>query len=247
MSRRRTQPASNLAPATEPPAELYDADYFEQRIHRRHWFRDNPAKYRMRWDAVLRMLQPQPGDRVVDLGCAAGAHALRVAPLVAEVVGVDNSPAAIDAARRRGADCPNVRFEVADACDLASLDSGSFDKAMAIDFLEHIDDAALDRLQHAVWRVLRPGGRFVFYTPSATHYVERMKARNVVLRQLEGHIAVRSLPHYRAIFDRMPWRIVDQFTLPSTYPVFGLLDRALGALPLFQFRICMALERPGAA
>jgi ubiquinone/menaquinone biosynthesis C-methylase UbiE len=240
--------STRLDPQHGDAATLYARDYYRRQLHRRHWFRDNTAKRELRWQAVLRMLMPSRNDIVLDLGCAAGEHAVRVAPLVARLIGIDNSSAAVDFARERAKDLPNVEFVRADATALVHFADDYADKAMAIDFVEHINDNDLDRLQHEVFRVLKPGGRFALYTPCGSHYVERMKAHNFILKQIPGHIAVRVAPAYDRLFSLLPWRIVDRFYLPSTFPLFGAIDRALGPLPgigpLFRFRFCLALQKP---
>ena len=53
---------------------------------------------------VLELLQPQPGERILDLGCGDGALTEKLVALGAQVVGVDNSEEMIAAARRRGLD-----------------------------------------------------------------------------------------------------------------------------------------------
>jgi ubiquinone/menaquinone biosynthesis C-methylase UbiE len=220
----------------------YDAAYYENAFRRRHWFRDNDAKYEQRQRAVLRMVQPEPSDRVLDVGCATGDQAFMLAPNVECVLGIDSSAAAVRAARSRAAAHPNVAFVQADAARIP-LPDASFDKVMAIDFVEHIDDSALDAVQREVWRILRPGGVLAIYTPCACHYVERLKARNFILEQVPGHIAVRDRGQYETIFAALPWRIAQCFSLPSTYPLFGRLDQILARWPLFHFRLCMSLER----
>jgi ubiquinone/menaquinone biosynthesis C-methylase UbiE len=232
-------------------ATLYARDYYERRLHREHWFRDNRAKHELRWQAILRMVAPASDDLVLDLGCAAGEQAIRLAPRVGRVIGIDSSPAAIKLARERARDVPNVEFVQTDATTLADFPAGYADKVMAIDFVEHIVDDDLDRLQREVFRVLKPGGRFVLYTPCGSHYVERLKAHNIILKQIPGHIAVRTAAAYDRTFAALTWRIVERFYLPSTYPLFGFVDRALGSLPavgaLFRFRYCLALEKPSAS
>lgn len=51
---------------------------------------------------------------VLDIGCGAGRYTLALAPYVGQAVGTDLSPAMIEAARNRGQDVPNVRFDCAD-------------------------------------------------------------------------------------------------------------------------------------
>jgi cyclopropane fatty-acyl-phospholipid synthase-like methyltransferase len=230
---------------------LYGEDYYRRQLHREHWFRDNRRKHEMRWEAVLRLVQPTATDRVLDVGCAAGEHALRMAPLVARVTAIDSSPAAIALARRRGRGIGNVEFIEQDATRLDGIADETVDKIMAIDFIEHVGDAELRRLLAVSWRVLRQGGRVAIYTPCLTHYVERLKARNLILRQIPGHVAVRTPAHCEKVFGERAWAIADRFFLPSTYPLFGRLDRLLSPLPglggLFRFRYCVALEKPVSA
>jgi len=238
------------APQSDAPT-LYARGYYECQLHRSHWFLDNRRKHEQRWEGVLRMVAPSQTDVVLDLGCAAGEHAARLAPHVARVIGIDSSAAAIEIARERSKHVPNVEFAQGDATMLARYSDNYADKVMAIDFVEHIDDVALGRMEREIHRVLKPGGRFALYTPSGSHYVERLKARNWVLRQIPGHIAVRRAAAYDRVFAPPCWRVVERFHLPSTYPLFGLVDRALGPLPgigpLFRFRFCLAVEKARAS
>jgi ubiquinone/menaquinone biosynthesis C-methylase UbiE len=239
--------STRLDPQLGDASTLYVRDYYRRQLHHRHWFRDNSAKRELRWQAVLRMIAPARDDIVLDLGCAAGEHAIRLAPHVARVVGIDSSRAAIDLARERAKGLPNVEFVQADATALDDFADDYADKVMAIDFVEHIVDDDLDRLQYEVFRVLKPGGRVALYTPCGSHYVERMKAHSFILKQIPGHIAVRAAPAYDKLFSSLPWRFAERFYLPSTYPLFGHVDRALGRLPgigaLFRFRFCLALQK----
>jgi 23S rRNA (uracil1939-C5)-methyltransferase len=59
---------------------------------------------------VLDRLRPQPDDVVVDAYCGVGTFTALLAPRVREVIGIDESKAAIKDAVRNTADLPNVRF-----------------------------------------------------------------------------------------------------------------------------------------
>lgn len=101
---------------------------------------------------VLALLAPQAGERILDLGCGDGVLTERIAGAGAEVVGVDASPAMIEAARSRGIDA-----HVADGQALGF--AADFDAVFSNAALHWmLDPAAVAR---GVFAALRPGGRFV--------------------------------------------------------------------------------------
>jgi 23S rRNA (uracil1939-C5)-methyltransferase len=59
---------------------------------------------------VVDRLQPEPGDLVVDAYSGVGTFALLVAPLVREVVGIEEARSAVRDAIHNGRDLSNVRF-----------------------------------------------------------------------------------------------------------------------------------------
>ena len=101
---------------------------------------------------VVDLLDPQPGERLLDLGCGDGALTERLVAAGCEVVAVDSSPEQVWAALERGLDA-----RIADASEL-SID-GLFDGVFS--------NAALHWIKNPgpvianVWNALKPGGRFV--------------------------------------------------------------------------------------
>src|SRR5215472_3101278 len=61
---------------------------------------------------VLKLLAPQAGERILDLGCGTGQLTADIARSGAEVLGVDYSAEMIAGARKN---FPAIRFEVAEA------------------------------------------------------------------------------------------------------------------------------------
>ena len=103
-------------------------------------------------EPVLELLAPQPGERILDLGCGEGALTLRIAAAGADVLGVDKSAEQVTAARARGL--------AAEAMDGARLSFASeFDAVFSNAALHWM--GAPDAVIDGVWRALKPGGRFV--------------------------------------------------------------------------------------
>jgi ubiquinone/menaquinone biosynthesis C-methylase UbiE len=127
------------------------------------WLRatHSPAHSRRTAERNAAFLLPhlRPGMRLLDAGCGPGSITIGLARAVAhgEVVGVDASAEAIDAARERASaeGCDNARFEVADVCKLPYGDA-TFDAAFAHALLQHLP-WPLDALTE-IRRVLKPGG-----------------------------------------------------------------------------------------
>jgi trans-aconitate methyltransferase len=101
---------------------------------------------------VVQLLQPRPGERVLDLGCGDGALTVKLVAMGCEVVAVDASAEQVRAAQQLGLDA-----RVMDGEHL-ELD-GEFDAVFsnaALHWMKRPDDVIA-----GVWRALRPGGRFV--------------------------------------------------------------------------------------
>ncbi|WP_420446930.1 class I SAM-dependent methyltransferase [Candidatus Poriferisodalis sp.] len=120
-------------------------------------------------------LGAQRGDRVLDLGCGAGRHAFesvrRGCVTVAsdrdtdELRSVTDMFAAMDDAGEIDSQAPQriSHAVVADATALPYPD-GSFDRVIAAEVLEHIDDDVTAIAELA--RVLRPGGTIAVTVPA---------------------------------------------------------------------------------
>ena len=230
--------------------DLYPDAYFDQ-LHRVTPFAAPDRKWRERDRDILALADPGPGKTVLDLGSALGDVCFLLAPRVKEAVGVDASPRAIELARARASDrgFENVRFVAGDVADLHDVPDRSVDVAGAFDLLEHVDDETVRRMLRSLVRVLKPGGVFVAYTPNREHYVERLKAANVVLKQFPEHIAVRRPREIRRLLEGAGWRVRSITYSAAPFPVVRWLERLLLPIPLvgrlFRYRILVRAE-PGA-
>ncbi len=101
---------------------------------------------------VVTLLAPRAGERILDVGCGDGPLTKKLVEFGCEVVGVDASPAMIEAAKALGLDVyvmdgQALQFE------------GEFDAVFSNAALHWMKQA--DTVIAGVWRALKPGGRFV--------------------------------------------------------------------------------------
>lgn len=164
--------------------------------------------------AVMALLDPRPGDRVLDAGCGSGFDAVPLARAGCVVTGVDLSPRMVEAARRRGVE--------AHVADLTKLDLGrTFDKVLCCGPLEfcHDPERALRRIAEHV----AASGRLVLLVPvrglvgaayAAYHRRHGIRVRlfrvPALRRVLEGHgLAVGDVRR------PTPYTVVMQARAPS--------------------------------
>jgi len=109
-------------------------------------------------DAVLALLDPKPGELILDVGCGDGALTARIAGAGARVIGLDSSPEMVEAARARGLD---AFVADAEALDIESQSArwGQFDAVFSNAALHWMLDP--DAVASGIFESLREGGRFV--------------------------------------------------------------------------------------
>jgi SAM-dependent methyltransferase len=191
---------------------------------------------RLRLEALHDLVEPTAGDRIVDLGCAAGALTHYLSGFGATVVGVDSEARAIAKAQSL---FPGLQFRQADVADLPFREA-SFDKAVAGDLVEHLDDATFRAMLGELQRVLIPGGTLAIYTPNPLHLIERLKAHDLILAQNPTHIGLRTadelvqaLRDCGFVVDRADWR-------PSFFSLLRPVEQVLGRhLQTFRYRLCV--------
>lgn len=110
--------------------------------------------------ALLALLDPSL--EVADLGCGTGGVAALVARFAGRVVAIDESPAMLEAARRRLEQLPGTGEEVQlleGRLEALPLESASVDAALLVLVLHYV--AQPERALSEASRVLRPGGRLL--------------------------------------------------------------------------------------
>jgi SAM-dependent methyltransferase len=149
--------------------------------------------------SLMSLLDPQPGERILDVGCGQGVLAPHIVGRGAHYTGVDAGPRLLQIARRRHG-APG-RFLLSDARDLANtpgLREGEFD---AVVFLLSIQDMdPLDRvLASAAW-ALKPDGRLVMLLTHPAFRVPRQSGwgwderRRLHYRRVDRYLTPLAVP-----------------------------------------------------
>jgi demethylmenaquinone methyltransferase/2-methoxy-6-polyprenyl-1,4-benzoquinol methylase len=114
-----------------------------------------------RWRrALVQAVNPQPGERVLDVATGTGMVAFALAERGCTVVGLDQSPQMLAMARMKLRSVPaladRITFVQGEA-ERLPFETGSFDSLTFTYLLRYVDDRAATLAELA--RVVRPGGR----------------------------------------------------------------------------------------
>lgn len=185
---------------------------------------------------LLDWLDPQPGERILDVGCGDGVLTEKIAARGSTVVGTDFSEAMVAAARERGIDARVCRAEQLPF-------DGEFDAAFSNAVLHWIPDAAA--VIDGTARALKPGGRFIAEFGGHTNVAAIATAVRAVLirhgRRLED-VWTWYFPtpaEYAALLEALGFRVDEIALVPRPTPLPTGMD---GWLQTFGQRFRMTEE-----
>lgn len=132
-----------------------------------HYYEPANEWARLRVARVMSAAAILPGERILDLGCANGTFSFHSAFAGGRPVGIDLDMHALSTGRDAVAalDGPSTPRLAADARRLPFRDD-SFDVIVNADFIEHTRDEDKFPIFQEMYRVMKPGGRGVVYTPN---------------------------------------------------------------------------------
>lgn len=202
--------------------------------------------------SLVALLEPKPGERILDLGCGTGHLTAEIAKSGAEVVGIDQDGTMIDEARRL---YPQLRFQQADAREftLAQLSSNSqvgdsqaqpFDAVFSNAVLHWVrpPEAAARRIA----AVLRPGGRFIAEFGGHGNVQLIVAALRKALERFAGGESLRFVPdwYYPSIAEHTA--VLESVGLETTsamlFPRRTLLKSAEGVRHWVRMFVAQAVE-----
>lgn len=167
---------------------------------------------------VEEFIRPAPGDRIFDIGCGPGDILGFMPEQYGHYAGFDMNEDYIEAARERWGEGEKNRFYCEDVEHFEVPEAGTYDLALAIGVLHHLNDESARRLIELAYEALRPGGRLI--THDCVYIDEQNKVarwiigrdRGKAVRRPEGYTAVA---HHR--FEHVePTVLHDMFRMPYT-------------------------------
>ncbi len=183
--------------------------------------------------AFMELSRLKPPARVADLGCGSGAFTALLTHAGYDCVGVDLSAKLIEVGRRK---YPHIEFAEGDIEHLPFPD-GSFDGVLLSGVVHHFPDPS--RCAAEVFRVLRPGGRFVAFDPNRMNpfmwlYRDRSSPLYSPLGVTENERPVLAR-EVVAVFERTGFRDVSSHFLSGLAYRYVASSLVRLALPIYNF------------
>ena len=208
--------------------------------------------------ALLDLLGPVVGLRVLDVACGHGRITRELARRGARVVGIDISAVLIEKAQvAEHADALGIRYLHADVASTKGLDDAAFDAAVCSFGLSDIDN--LDGSVATIAGALRPGGTFVFsilhpcfaggkdvsgsWPSTGRYFDERWWAADGALSTLRRRVGAnhRMLSTYVNVLRRYGlW--MDQVAEPCPAPEWANERRDAARFPVFLVTRCVKAD-----
>ncbi len=165
-------------------------------------------------ESLIGILEPRPGERILDLGCGSGQLTAKIAETGANVTGIDRSAEMIAEARRN---FPSLQFNVADAANFNA--EAPVDAVFSNAALHWVKDA--DGAASSVARALRQGGRFVLEMGGKGNN----KSVLDTLREVAGPVEIPwyfpSVGEYTSLLERHGFEIALATLFDRPTPVEG--------------------------
>ncbi len=177
------------------PKQRWDAELYE-------------ARHAFVWhfgESLVELLDPKPGEHILDLGCGPGQLTQRIAEHGASVVGLDAAPEMIGQARQN---YPHLHFILQDAAKMTLEDE--FDAIFSNAALHWMPQA--EAVATGMYRALRKGGRLVAEFGGIGNVSAIETAVNTVIQRRTGSLPANrrfypSIGRYSSILEQAGFEV----------------------------------------
>ncbi|MFW5873530.1 MAG: class I SAM-dependent methyltransferase [Bacillota bacterium] len=108
------------------------------------------------------LFQPQPGEKILDIGCGTGNFSIKLAKMGCKVTGIDISQPMLEEAEKKAEKLNlDINFKKGDVLNL-EFDDNKFDSVFSMAAIEFIKD--LETAFKEIKRVVKPGGKILLGT-----------------------------------------------------------------------------------
>ena len=203
-----------------------------------------PAANEKLIDAFVRLSGLQAGARVADLGCGSGVFTEILRRRGYSAIGIDISPKLVAVGRAK---YPGLELLEGDAENLP-FESGSLDGVLLSGLVHHFSDPR--RLAAEVFRVLRPGGRFVAFDPNRANpfmwlYRDRSSPfyssvgvteneRPVLARQMRSIFSSEGFEVQTDYLAGLAYRYVASSRTRTLLPIYNFIDNVVFNLAIMK-------------
>jgi ubiquinone/menaquinone biosynthesis C-methylase UbiE len=164
-------------------------------------------------DQTIALMNIQPSDRILDLGCGTGWASRRLARMAnaGEVVGLDVADEMLHRAEEASSEFNNIRYVWGSAENIPALD-GLFTKVLSVESFYYYADQ--NKALRELKRVMAPGGQLFIL-------INLYKDNHYSLRwvgELKVPVQALSEAEYISLLERHGFRNVEAHRIPDRSP-----------------------------
>jgi ubiquinone/menaquinone biosynthesis C-methylase UbiE len=164
-------------------------------------------------DQTIALMNIQPSDRILDLGCGTGWASRRLARMAnaGEVVGLDVADEMLHRAEEASSEFNNIRYVWGSAENIPALD-GLFTKVLSVESFYYYADQ--NKALRELRRVMAPGGQLFIL-------INLYKDNHYSLRwvgELKVPVQALSEAEYISLLERHGFRNVEAHRIPDRSP-----------------------------
>jgi len=163
----------------------------------------NPLINHLFWQRLRKVMEylekEAPYEYVLDFGCGSGVLLPFLCKISAHVVAVDIDLLPLSIVGRYRDFPPNLKVYDLKQVQLRELPAASFDRVVAMDVLEHVEDLLM--VENDLTSLLRPNGELIISGPTENFFYRL--GRKLAGREYSGHYHKRSINKVRKLLANM--------------------------------------------